>query len=428
MHKQRAYNIRLLLYKKKEGNDLQNTVIVVAAGKGKRMGTQISKQFLPICEKEILAWTVEVFEKSNLIQNIVMVASADGMEDIQALCKKYQWQKVTHIVLGGKERQDSVANGLAALAEETEMVLIHDGVRPFVTEQMIADSIAAAKTYDGAVIGVPAKDTIKICSAEGVAEQTPDRNFLWQIQTPQTFRKDVIQKAYQYAKEHDFLGTDDASVAEFAGNRVKVMQGDYRNIKITTKEDLLVAEAFLKDAQNKNIELHTEIQHKNVEVQTETKNISKNVEIYTDGACSGNPGAGGYGALLICGNAKKELSEGYRMTTNNRMEMLAVIKALEALKEPCRVVLYSDSKYVIDAITKGWVAKWKQNGWQRNKKEKASNVDLWEAMLIQLERHDVTFQWVKGHADNPGNERCDALARAAILSDNLQEDENYRNS
>lgn len=154
----------------------------------------------------------------------------------------------------------------------------------------------------------------------------------------------------------------------------------------------------------------------------------KHVEVYTDGACSGNPGAGGYGALLLYGSAKKELSQGYRMTTNNRMEMLAVIKALEALKEPCQVTLYSDSKYVIDAITKGWVAKWKQNGWQRNKKEKASNVDLWEAMLVQLERHDVTFQWVKGHADNPGNERCDALARAAILSDNLQNDENYRNS
>ncbi len=154
----------------------------------------------------------------------------------------------------------------------------------------------------------------------------------------------------------------------------------------------------------------------------------KTVEIYTDGACSGNPGAGGYGALLLYGSAKKELSAGYRMTTNNRMEMLAVIKALEALKEPCHVVLYSDSKYVVDAITKGWVTKWKQNGWQRNKKEKASNVDLWEDMLKQLERHDVAFQWVKGHADNPGNERCDTLAREAILSNNLQEDENYRNS
>ena len=210
--------------------------MIMAAGKGKRMGTQISKQFLQICGKEILAWTVDVFEKSDLIQNI------------QALCKKYQWQKVHHIVLGGKERQHSVANGLAVLEKETEMVLIHDGVRPFVTEQMIADSIAAAKIYDGAVIGVPAKDTIKICSPDGMAEQTPDRNLLWQIQTPQTFRKEIITKAYTYAKEKDFLGTDDASVAEFAGNRVKVVLGSYRNIKITTKEDLVVAEAFLKEA------------------------------------------------------------------------------------------------------------------------------------------------------------------------------------
>ncbi len=222
--------------------------MIMAAGKGKRMGTQISKQFLQICGKEILAWTVDVFEKSNLIQNIVLVASADGMEDIQALCKKYQWQKVHHIVLGGKERQHSVANGLAVLEKETEMVLIHDGVRPFVTEQMIADSIAAAKIYDGVVIGVPAKDTIKICSPDGMAEQTPDRNLLWQIQTPQTFRKEIITKAYTYAKEKDFLGTDDASLAEFAGNRVKVVLGSYRNIKITTKEDLVVAEAFLKEA------------------------------------------------------------------------------------------------------------------------------------------------------------------------------------
>ena len=102
----------------------------------------------------------------------------------------------------------------------------------------------------------------------------------------------------------------------------------------------------------------------------------KAVEIYTDGACSGNPGAGGYGVVLLYGSARKELSEGYRLTTNNRMEVLAVIKGLEALKEPCQVTLYSDSKYVVDAIQKGWVKKWKANGWYRNKKEKASNVDL----------------------------------------------------
>lgn len=152
----------------------------------------------------------------------------------------------------------------------------------------------------------------------------------------------------------------------------------------------------------------------------------KSVVIYTDGACSGNPGAGGYGVVLLYGAARKELSGGYRLTTNNRMEILAVIKGLEALKEPCEVVLYSDSRYVVDAIEKGWVKKWKSNGWKRNGKEMASNVDLWEQMLALLERHKVHFQWVKGHADNPENERCDELARVAIASGNLKEDKNYR--
>ena len=152
----------------------------------------------------------------------------------------------------------------------------------------------------------------------------------------------------------------------------------------------------------------------------------KTVTIYTDGACSGNPGAGGYGVVLLYGTARKELSGGYRLTTNNRMEVLAVIRGLEALKEPCHVLLYSDSKYVVDAIEKGWVVKWRQNGWMRNKKERASNVDLWEQLLVLLERHQVFFRWVKGHADNPENERCDALARAAIQSGNLLEDTAYQ--
>ena len=151
----------------------------------------------------------------------------------------------------------------------------------------------------------------------------------------------------------------------------------------------------------------------------------KEVTIYTDGACSGNPGAGGYGVVLMYGAAKKELSEGYEKTTNNRMELLAVIRGLEALKEPCRVNLYSDSKYVVDAIEKGWVVKWKQNGWMRNKKERASNVDLWEQLLVMLAKHQVKFIWVKGHADNPWNERCDELARMAIQKGELKEDENY---
>lgn len=427
--------MRLLFFGRRMtmGEKLRCTAIIMAAGKGKRMQTAVSKQFLPVCGKEILAWTVDVFEKSPLVDNILLMASADGKEDVQHLWDNYGWKKVAAVLEGGKERQNSVANGLAAVGEDTDIVLIHDGVRPFVTEEMIADSIVAAQAYGGAVIGVPAKDTIKVCSADGLALETPDRSTLWQIQTPQTFQRSLIVDAYEKAEKDGFLGTDDASVAEFAGHQVKVVMGSYRNIKITTKEDLVIAEAFLKEEslkENKKeqtvpAEKGNSVKKESHERKAESKD-QKKVVIYTDGACSGNPGAGGYGVVLIYGGTKRELSEGYRLTTNNRMEVLAVIKGLEALKEPCQVTLYSDSKYVVDAIQKGWVTKWKANGWYRNKKERPSNVDLWERLLVQLERHQVTFQWVKGHADNPGNERCDELARGAIAAGNLLEDENYQ--
>jgi len=140
----------------------------------------------------------------------------------------------------------------------------------------------------------------------------------------------------------------------------------------------------------------------------------KQVTLYTDGACSGNPGPGGTGTVLIYGNRRKEIARAYRQTTNNRMELLSVIIGLEALKEPCRVALYSDSRYVIDAIQKGWAVKWRANGWMRTKKDAALNVDLWEQLLALLERHEVTCHWVKGHAGNVENERCDVLAREAI--------------
>lgn len=148
----------------------------------------------------------------------------------------------------------------------------------------------------------------------------------------------------------------------------------------------------------------------------------KKVTIYTDGACSGNPGKGGYGAVLIYNGVRKEISEGYASTTNNRMEIMAVIKALEALKEPCGVTLYSDSRYVVDAIEKGWAEKWQKNNWYRNKSEKALNSDLWQRLLALLKIHEVKFVWVKGHADNAENQRCDTLARQAILHDELKID------
>ena len=137
-----------------------------------------------------------------------------------------------------------------------------------------------------------------------------------------------------------------------------------------------------------------------------------NVTIYTDGACSGNPGPGGWGAILMYGEHKKELSGGEASTTNNRMELLGVITALENLKRPCSVDLYTDSQYVVNGIEKGWAARWRANGWMRNKKDPAINPDLWGRLLDLLEIHQVSFHWVKGHAQNEYNNRCDALAVA----------------
>ena len=138
----------------------------------------------------------------------------------------------------------------------------------------------------------------------------------------------------------------------------------------------------------------------------------KQVTIYTDGACSGNPGPGGWGAILEWNGREKELSGGERETTNNRMELSGVIFALSALKEPCAVDLYTDSKYVFDAVDKGWVYTWRKNGWRKADKKPALNVDLWERLLPLLETHRVTWHWVKGHAENEKNNRCDALAVA----------------
>ncbi|MBR2460737.1 MAG: ribonuclease HI [Clostridia bacterium] len=140
----------------------------------------------------------------------------------------------------------------------------------------------------------------------------------------------------------------------------------------------------------------------------------KDIQIYTDGACSGNPGPGGYGAILVWNGHEKELSDGYPETTNNKMELLAVIVALETLKEPCRVTVTSDSKYVVDAIAKGWLDSWMSHGWKKADGKPALNAELWQRLTVQLNRHKVDFVWVKGHAGHPYNERCDRLAVEAI--------------
>ncbi len=151
----------------------------------------------------------------------------------------------------------------------------------------------------------------------------------------------------------------------------------------------------------------------------------RHVTIHTDGSCLGNPGPGGYAAILEFRGQEKELSGGFRRTTNNRMEILAVIAGLETLSEPCSVTVFSDSRYVVDAVEKGWANRWKANGWMRNKREPAVNPDLWDRLLALLGKHSVELKWVRGHAGNAGNTRADRLAVAAAKGGNLARDEGF---
>jgi len=216
--------------------------LVVAAGKGTRMGTAESKQYLSLGDKPILVHTLLLFERMHEVDSIVLVVS-DGQEArCQAYIEQYKLHKVRSIVVGGAERQDSVRAGLEAFPSETEWVLIHDGVRPFPAEEHILACVREAKRTDAAVLAVPVKDTIKVVNAEGQIQSTPDRRSLWAIQTPQAFRLSVLREAHERAAHDHFLGTDDAMLVERLGVTVQVVQSDYYNIKITTPEDLPMAE------------------------------------------------------------------------------------------------------------------------------------------------------------------------------------------
>ena len=224
--------------------------LIPAAGMGKRMGASINKQYLQLDGMPIVARTISVFEQSPFIDAIYLVIPEAEIpycrEHVIAACG---FRKVVEIIPGGKERQNSVMNGLRAMRQhlaDDDVVVIHDGVRPLITAELLQESIELARRSDGALVAVPAKDTIKtVC--DGIVINTPDRETLWQAQTPQSFRFGVIFNAHRSAEQDRYIGTDDASLVERMGGAVRIVRGDYRNIKITTPEDLILAESFLAD-------------------------------------------------------------------------------------------------------------------------------------------------------------------------------------
>lgn len=223
------------------------SVIIAAAGMSNRMGSKGNKQFILLEGKPVLAHTIERFESSKYIDEIILVVQNSDIDYcMEEIVEKYGFQKVSSVVEGGEERQDSIYNGLLALNKDSVIVLSHDGARPFIKEEHILDGIEGVLKYGACVIGVPVKDTIKALGENRVVENTPERATLWAAQTPQCFTRDIIKRAYKEAMEDDFIGTDDSSLVERLGLDVRMIRGSYENIKITTPEDLLIAKSFFK--------------------------------------------------------------------------------------------------------------------------------------------------------------------------------------
>ncbi len=223
------------------------TALIPAAGMGRRMGQAVAKQFLPLGDKPMLAHTLLVFQRASEIDEIIPILSKEDMEScLRDVIEQYHITKVKTLVVGGKERQDSVMNGLQKLEKDASVVLVHDGVRPFVTIDMISESVELAKKGECIAVGVPLKDTVKEVDDKRIVRHTLERSRLWAIQTPQTFPVKILKRAYDESYKHRAYGTDDAMLVERAGGKVRVIMGSYENIKITTPEDLILAEEILK--------------------------------------------------------------------------------------------------------------------------------------------------------------------------------------
>lgn len=226
---------------------MYTSAVVVAAGRGLRFRYKFPKPLVEIDSQPVIIYSLLTLSRHPGIKEIILVASRKNLKAIINKTKKYRIAKIKHIVLGGPKRQDSVINGLGAICPKTELVLIHDGVRPFIDKKIVSSLIQEAKISGAAIVGVPVKATIKRCKAGGrrqEVEKTIDREKLWEIQTPQVFRKDLILTAYK--KFGKMNVTDDAMLVEKLGAKVSIVPGSYNNIKITTPEDLIIARAIAK--------------------------------------------------------------------------------------------------------------------------------------------------------------------------------------
>lgn len=228
-----------------EGNYI--SVVIAAAGLSSRMKTKVNKQFLNINSKPVLGHTLEAFENCSYIDEIILVTQEIELENCKKnIVNKYKLNKVKKIVIGGSTREESVYNGIREISDKTDIIISHDGARPFIKDKYIVNSIKYAIKNDACILGVPVKDTIKVIRDKKV-EDTPEREKLWAIQTPQTFKREILEEAYKVAFETGFTGTDDSSLVENIGVDVKVIVGDYNNIKITTLEDMLLANSIVND-------------------------------------------------------------------------------------------------------------------------------------------------------------------------------------
>lgn len=271
---------------------MRTVAIIAAGGSGKRLGSDISKQYLFLHRLPVLVHTLHVFQQSDAVEEIILVVPKDDLMFVRdQMVEKYGVTKVSSIVSGGQERQDSVSHALEAVAAPCDVVIVHDGVRPFVTTAMIAQVIKAALEEGAASIGVPVKDTIKETTDEKVVQATLPREHLWQTQTPQAFQYELLCRAYARAKDEGFYGTDDASLVERMGVPVRMVDGSYENIKITTPEDLKMAEALINEKMKERTIFLSGIGYDSHRFAPDRKLILGGVEILSDRGLLGHSDA-----------------------------------------------------------------------------------------------------------------------------------------